>query len=476
MIILLVSPCINPDYKTPKKAMIPQLSLHILSSLTPSTHRVIIVEEEYEKIPFDAECDLVGISCFTANAPRAYEIAGEFRRRGKAVVLGGIHPTLLPDEALRHADAVIAGEAEGVWEMMLQDFERGEMKKIYRCSDTPLDAYYPPRAAGSRLKRPFRGVPVMTTRGCPHECEFCSVSRIYGKKIRHAPVDHVVRYVRESGGRYFIFHDDNIIGDRKYARELFTALAKLRIRWVGQGSVSLAKYPDLMKLAYDSGCRALLFGVESVAAGGRRYPGKSFRHTDEIGEAIRAIRASGILFHASLVFGFDEDEVSVFPETLAFLIRNCVTTASFNILTPYPGTAIYESMKREGRLVTGDWRHYDTETVVYTPARMSPIELHAGKIWIKRRFFSMQSILRRLPDNMDCPLLYAIVSMGLRESARAEMKRFPEKARLLYGCGGEEAREKYRTLEKQLNSEYARMTSPESRLRNAPSDYSALDN
>ncbi|HPJ38796.1 MAG TPA: radical SAM protein [Spirochaetota bacterium] len=432
MKILLISPCIDPDYKTPKSVMMPQLSLHILSSMTPPPHHVTILEEEYRDIDFSGGYDLVGISCFTSNSRRAYAIADRFRETGVPVVLGGIHPTLLPEEAARHADAVVTGEAEEVWEDIIHDAESGNLQPFYSRNNIPLDRYIPVTSLQTIEKGPFSLLPVQTTRGCPYDCEFCSVSKIYGRTIRHAPVENVVRYIEESGGSSFIFLDDNIIGDRRYARELFQALQPLKIRWVGQAPVSLADDPELMKLAVQSGCVSILFGLESVSPRTLKRFRKSYTDLGKISEAIKKIHGSGIHFHASMVFGFDEDDRAIFPETLEFLIRNRVACASFNILTPYPGTRLFKELKAQDRLLTYDWKYYDTETVVFKPKLMTPGELHEGKLWIKKEFFSLPSIIQRLPGAMPHPIVCTIVNLGLRTSARHEIQRFGAKQRELY--------------------------------------------
>jgi len=432
MNILLVSPCIDPEYKTPRSVMMPQLSLHILSSLTPPHHRVTIIEEEYREIDFNTDYDLVGISCFTSNASRAYTVADSFRERGIPVVLGGIHPTLLPDEAAQHADAVVTGEAEEVWEEIVADAESGDLKPFYAKNNILLHRYIPVRSLQEMAKGPFSLLPIQTTRGCPYDCEFCSVSKIYGRTIRHAPVQNVVRYIEESGGASFIFLDDNITGDRKYALELFHALQPLKIRWVGQAPVSLADDEELMKLAVKSGCVSILFGLESVSPRTLKRFRKSYTDLQQIREAIKKIHGSGIHFHASMVFGFDEDDRSIFPETLEFLIKNRVACASFNILTPYPGTRLFSELKAQDRIITYDWKYYDTETVVFKPALMTPGELHEGKLWIKKEFFSFMSIIRRLPGAMPHPVVCTVVNLGLRASVRHEIGRFGMKQRLLY--------------------------------------------
>jgi radical SAM superfamily enzyme YgiQ (UPF0313 family) len=432
MKILLISPSVYADAKTPSGLMIPQLALHILEGLTPSRHDVKIVEEENEAVDLDEECDVVGISCMTSNAPRAYELAEEFRRRGKKVVLGGVHPTILPEEAMIHADAVVAGEAEAAWERVLEDVERGSLKKMYREPPPSLDRYIPMKYRKTSKKRLFNVIPVMTTRGCPYSCDFCCVSKLYGSKIRHAPVANVVRDIEEANNKIFIFLDDNIIGEPHYAKELFRAIKPLKIKWVGQASISFVHDHELMKLAADSGCQALFFGLESVSEVQLKKMRKSIKHIGEMGEAVKAIKDMGIHFHASFVFGFDDDTKAIFPDTLEFLQKHNIGTASFNVLTPYPGTKIYKQLTDEGRLITGDWRYYDHSTVVFRPRNMSAYDLQAGELWVKKEFSRISSILKRLPWNLSHPLLFSAMNLGIRENVKTDTIRLPNLATDLF--------------------------------------------
>jgi len=218
MKILLISPCKTTKARRSKFIMIPQLALHLIGALTPPEHEVKVIEEEIEDIPFDDECDLVGISCMTSNAPRGYRIAQEFRARGKKVVMGGVHPTLLPNEALRHADSVVIGEAEGVWRDLIKDAEKGRLQSTYHKPSPSLDEYVPIRTRGSAKKRFLDIMPVMTTRGCPYGCEFCCVHDIFGRKIRHVPVPNVVRDIAESEGKFFLFSTTISSGTRNTRR------------------------------------------------------------------------------------------------------------------------------------------------------------------------------------------------------------------------------------------------------------------
>lgn len=431
MKILLISPCIDPWTRTPKGAMGPQLSLYIIAGLTPAEYEVKIVEEEEEAIDLDVECDLVGISCMTANAPRAYFFASEFRRRGKIVVLGGIHPTILPEEAGEHADIVVIGEVENIWEELLDDFMTGNLKKFYKKETPDLKRYIPINYKGGR-KRLFKGIPVMTTRGCPYNCEFCSVGDIYGNKIRHIPIENVVRYIIESEAKNFYFLDDNIIGDTDYAKELFRAIKPLKIKWGGQASVKNATDMKLMKLASESGCCFLFFGVESISEAQPKRIKKMIGDISKIEEIIIKMRELRILFHASLIFGFDDETEKVFPDTLNFLLRNKIGSASFNILTPYPGTKIYKKFKEEGRLLTEDWKYYGHSTCVFRPKNMTSYELQRGKTWVKKEFSKMSNISRRFPSSISHPLLFLSLNTTINRKIKFDYNELEQLKDELY--------------------------------------------
>jgi radical SAM superfamily enzyme YgiQ (UPF0313 family) len=403
--------------------MIPQLALHILEGLTPPEHEVRIIEEEVEDVDLDEECDVVGISCMTANAPRAYYLSGEFRKRGRKVILGGVHPTLLSKEALQHGDAVVVGEGETVWEQIIKDIQEGCLQRTYHEASISLDRYIPMRYRKAAKRRPFDIIPLMTTRGCPYSCEFCCVSDLFGKKIRHAPVHNIVRDLVENRNRLYIFLDDNIIGDPLYAKALFKAIKPFKIKWVGQSSISFIHDAELMRLAVESGCIGLFFGIESVSETQLKRMPKSIKQVQKIEEAIRKVKDLGIHFHASVVFGFDSDTQAIFPETLEFLNRNKIGTASLNILTPYPGTRVYQQFKEEGRLLSKDWRYYDHATVVFRPRNMTPYELQAGTAWVKKEYVKMSSIATRLLGNMSHPLLYLAMNLGMRKTTADDARR-----------------------------------------------------
>lgn len=360
----------------------------------------------------------------TANAPRAYELCEEFRKRGKTVILGGVHPTILPDEAMQHADCVVVGEAEGVWETLLKDFGNNDLKRKYHNPTPDLGKYVPKDFSKIIKKRLFNLVPIMTTRGCPYSCDFCCVTDLFGKKMRHVPIENVVRDIKESGGKNFMFLDDNIIGHPQYAKALFKAIKPLKINWVGQASVSLlVRDGALMELAAESGCKALFFGIESVSKEQLKSMHKAIKEIEHLESALKKIKKMGILIHASMVFGFDNDTKETFNETVKFLIKNKVSTVSFNILTPYPGTKTYEDLKNENRLTTTDWRHYDHNTVVFKPTNMTPYELQIGKFKARKKFYRLSSVLKRLPGNLYSPVIYLATNYGHMKQIKVERRR-----------------------------------------------------
>jgi len=427
MNILLISPVPCENVRTKKELMIPQLALYILKGLTPLNHHVQIVEEEVSKIDLNYDCDLVGISCMTANAPRAYELCEEFRNRGKVVILGGVHPTILPNEALKHCNSVVIGEAEGVWKSLLNDFVKGELKSIYHQENPALDEYIPKDFSELLKKRLFNIIPILTSRGCPYNCEFCCVSNLFGERIRHIPIPNIIKDIRSSKAKNFIFLDDNIIGDLAYAKELFKAIKPLRINWVGQASIALlTQNEEILELAAQSGCKSLFIGLESVTEDKMKFLHKSFNEINKLEDALNKISKMGILIHASIVFGFDTDTTEIFSKTTDFLIKNRVSTVSFNVLTPYPGTKVYEEFKKEDRLLTTDWKYYNHNTVVFYPKNMTPYELQYGKTYARKKFYRFNSLVKRFYKNSHNPFVYFLTNYGHRQQVKVELKRITE--------------------------------------------------
>jgi len=397
MKLLLVSPSHKFCKRVLKAIKMPQLGLHILASLTPNDVDITVVDEEIREIDFSLDFDLVGISCMTATANRSYQLSDMFRQKGSKVVLGGIHPTILPEEAIQHADAVVIGEAEGCWADVINDFRKGRLQKFYHVPVPDLSKYPFPRRDCHIDKALFNCVGLLTTRGCPYACEFCSVTDFYGRKIRHRPVFMVVEDIKKSGSKTFLILDDNVTGHPEYSKKLFEALMPLDISWVGQSSISLAKDKEMLKLCRLSGCGALFFGLESVSPSSLMGMKKALKSIEETEEAIKIIQDNGIAFHPSIILGFDTDTKAIFDDTLEFLARTKLPTMALHVLTPYPGTRIYERFKDQGRIISHDWSHYDHHTVVFQPKNMTPQELTEGHHYVQSEFYSFSSILRHIP-------------------------------------------------------------------------------
>jgi radical SAM superfamily enzyme YgiQ (UPF0313 family) len=397
--LLLVSPSrkFGKLIKVPKALKIPQLGLHVLASLTPNDVDITVVDEEIKEIDFSLDFDLVGVSCMTATANRSYQLSDMFRKRGSKVVLGGIHPTILPQEAIQHADAVVIGEAEGCWADVINDFRKGKLQKFYHVPEPDLSKVPFPRRDFHIDKALFDCVGLLTTRGCPYACEFCSVTDFYGRKVRHRPVSMVLEDIKQSGSKTFLILDDNVTGHPKYSKELFEALIPLGITWVGQSSMSLAKDKEMLKLCRLSGCAALFFGLESVSPSSLMGMKKTLKSIEETEEAIKIIQDNGIAFYPSIILGFDTDTKAIFDDTLEFLARTKLPTMALHVLTPYPGTQIYQRFKDQGRIISYDWSHYDHHTVVFQPKNMTSQELAEGHYHVQSEFYSFSSILRHIP-------------------------------------------------------------------------------
>lgn len=411
MKILLIAPSSGPwrlvgrhRFFNGKTFRFSLLSLLSVAAETPSWAEVKIVDEQLDGIPWDADVDLVGITCMTALAPRAYEIAGIFRQRGIPVVLGGMHPTFQSEEALHHADAVVAGEAEGIWGRVVEDAAAGRLSGIYR-SPGPVDL------AGLRpLPRHLLRGPgyatlqaVQATRGCPHHCSFCSVSAFHGGLFRKRPVEDVVAEVSELPDRFFIFVDDNLTAEKEYASALFEGLIPLRKRWMTQSTLAIAEDSELVELASRAGCMGIFAGLETFSEGNLASVEKSFNQASSYRDRVAYLHSRGIGVEAGIVFGFDGDRPDVFGQTLRLLDEIQIDLVQFSIYTPLPvgplhgsipGVRNHESIKE--CILDWNWSHYDFHHVVFQPRGMSAEALQAGHDWVTREFYRPWRIARRL--------------------------------------------------------------------------------
>jgi radical SAM superfamily enzyme YgiQ (UPF0313 family) len=393
----LIVPATQENLRRRKKGLIPPLGLAMVAALTPPEVEVSLTDENVTDIDFQKEIDLVGITALTTTAPHAYDIADNFRASGIKVILGGAHPSALPDEASRHADAVVIGEAEGIWPNLIDDFKANKLKKIYRQSERPSLINLPiPRRDLFANGAYYVTNTISTTRGCPYSCSFCSVTSLFGRTIRCRPVEEVVKEIETLNQRELIvFVDDNIVGNPKYAEELFHALIPYRIKWVSQASVTIARNDELLRLAAASGCADLFIGFETLSPTNLAAIGKKVNMVDEYETVIKKIHSHGIAIHGFFILGLDEDDEDVFKRTLHFAQEMRLESAQFAWPVPYPGTTFYESLDKTGRIITKDWAQYESN-VVFEPKLMSREVLRQRRDWVWRKFYSMPSIWRRV--------------------------------------------------------------------------------
>ncbi|MBF0423257.1 MAG: B12-binding domain-containing radical SAM protein [Magnetococcales bacterium] len=410
MKILLIYPSVLDAYGLAKKfrrAYMPPLSLAILQSLTPRHHEVRIVNDVVEPVDFDIDVDLVGITAMTTQIGRAYQIADAFRRRHVQVVIGGIHATLLPEEAGRHADAVVVGEAEDVWETVLHHAGQNRLQPLYQCNHRPdLSRRVAPDWRGMDLGIYMLGrdglpvMPIFTTRGCPIGCDFCSVTTSSGTAIRSKPVDHVIEEINAlPKAQNYFFVDDTIDMRPDYARELFKGLQWNRrqkeIDWMSQATTTIYRKPDLLNLAFASGCNQLFIGMESIGAQALDSVGKSCNNVEHYDELFTALNTFKILGTASLIFGFDEDTESTVRETIAYFSHRPTMNVICWLLTPLPGTVLFQRMLSQGRLFHQDWSRYDLNHVVFQPRHFSPEALETLYWNLFAELFSPDMIRKR---------------------------------------------------------------------------------
>ena len=407
MNILCISPTrLNASGKPIKyrKTFLPPLSLAILNGLTPDHHNVQIIDDIVEDIDFAGSYDLVGITAMTMQVERAYQIADAFRDRGVKVIMGGMHPTVLPQEAKQHADSVVIGEADNIWEQVLDDCENNTLKDFYQDDSFPdLQRLVIPKWSNLNLgiyakrigaKLPF--LPMFTTRGCPLGCKFCSVTKFFGKSIRVKPVSHVMKEIETTGGTEYFFVDDNVTCNPAYSRELFQALAGRNVKWVSQISTTVMKNPDLIDLAAKAGCDGLLIGLESLSQSSLKTVNKGFNKVEQYEEMIARMYKNGIKPYLSFIFGFDEDTLDQFRYTVEFCKKNKVGIAFFWILTPLPGTALFAEMEAAGRIGYDNWSEFDLTNVVFQPKNFSKQQLHDSYWKHYQELSSTENIIRTI--------------------------------------------------------------------------------
>ncbi len=377
------------------------LTLTTLAALVPQelNAQIEVYDEGIQDVPDTLDADLIGITVITGTAMRAYELADRFRAQGRTVVLGGPHVTLLPAEAGHHANSVVVGYADDTWPELLRDFSRGALRREYRqAPDFSLDRPDMPFARRELFdRRSFLTQAVFeATRSCGHDCEFCVAPAAWGRKQFQKPVSWVIEDIRRVGDRRILFIDLNLISNKTYATELFSALVPLNVRWFGLSTVLVAHDPDLMQLMARSGCRGLLLGLETLTSSGLQDARKKFNESVDYAQVIGDLHHLGIAIQGCFVFGLDHDTTEVFDTTVEFAIDAGIDLPRFAVLTPFPGTPLHLRLAEQDRILTRNWELYDGQHVVFQPLHMSPQQLAAGHERAWKKVYRYRSIARRL--------------------------------------------------------------------------------
>lgn len=393
------------------------LTLTTLAALVPQDvdAEIKIYDETAEKIPLDIDAELIGITCITGTAPRCYAYADYFRKKGKTIFMGGVHPSMLPDEAAQHADVVFTGFSEQTFPQFIYDYIKGEHRKLYRQNDDFTIVGRPtPRRELLKSSRYITTKTVEAIRGCCHTCSFCAYPAAFGRTVYKRPVKEVVAEIEALNTKHVVFPDVNLITDRQYALELFNAIIPLKIIWLGLVTSSVGIDEELMTVFRKSGCKGLLIGFESITQESQSYIHKGVNKVDSYIDLMKKLHDNGILVQGCFAFGGDEEDESVFDRTVEMVIKAKIDLPRYSILTPFPQTGYYMQLEKEGRITERNWAMYDVQHCVFTPKKMTAEQLMEGTDRAWRATYSTGNIMKRLAPFTHSPWLSVPLNLGYK--------------------------------------------------------------
>ena len=386
----------SPYWRPIKYSLFPPIGLATLAGYFRDDDEVVLLDQHVEKLDITDTPDLVCIQVYVTNAYRAYAIADSYRSRGVYVVMGGLHITALPEEAALHADTIIIGPGEEAFPRFINDFRNGCAQKRYAAQWRSIEDIPPVRRDLIKRSKYFVPNSLVVSRGCPHHCDFCYKDAFYegGKSFYTARVDAALKEIDALPGRHLYFLDDHLLGSKRFAAELFEGMKGMNRVFQSAATVQSILEGDLIEKAAEAGMRSVFIGFETFSPENLKASNKCQNLQRDYSAAVKRLHSLGIMINGSFVFGLDHDDADVFRRTVDWGVDNAITTATYHILTPYPGTRQFQRMETEGRILTYDWSKYDTRTVVYQTRGLSAEQLKAGYDWACRSFYSWNNILR----------------------------------------------------------------------------------
>lgn len=398
----------------------PMLTLQQIAAITPEEYEIELVDDRYDQPDFNTDAELIAISTLTASAPRAYELSDEFRKRGKKTVMGGLHPSALPEEALKHCDSVVIGEAEACWLNLLDDFKKDKLKSIYK-TDSYVDMKNIPGPRHDLIKVNPIVSSLVTSRGCPYNCSFCSLTHLFGSTYRPRPIEDIVREIKSNERKYFVLHNDSSLAiDKAYCKALFKAFIPLKIKFIGYGSIPvLLKNEDLIELSKKAGCLNWGFGFETFNKNSIEKDANKGYNINDYEKLIKKIHKHKMGVFGSFVFGFDHDTPDIFDTTFEKVSDLGIDSAEFNILTPFPISRLFRKLEKEQRILTYNWKKYDFHHVVFEPKNMTKKQLFEGCRKISKKYYSPLKMINRLTKvslrSKNLIDLFAVASLNINE-------------------------------------------------------------